>query len=142
MDKLPRFASQRHCPPRVLIVDADGDNAYSLAILLQMHGFEVKVERSGADALRRLEAWPLDAVISELVLPEVGGLDVAQQARLRHPDCILIAVTSYGRPEDRARAAAAGFQHHFLKPLPIDPFVSFLTGILRVVANDADRHVE
>ena len=138
VDRLPRIESQRHSPPRVLIVDADADNAHSLAMLLQMHGFDVKVECSGAAALRCIEMWPLDAVISELVLPEVGGLDVATQVRQRRPDCILIAVTSYGRPDDRARAAAAGFHHHFLKPLAIDPFVTFLSGILRIVDNDPE----
>jgi CheY-like chemotaxis protein len=135
VDVLPRFASRRHCPPRALIVDGDADNADSLALLLRASGFEVAVDYSGAAAIRRLEAWTPDAIISELVLPEVGGLDLAGHARRRHPHCVLIAVSSYGRPEDQARAAAAGFQHHFLKPLDIDRFVRFLHDVLRLVVD-------
>lgn len=135
VDVLPRIAPRRHSPPRALIVDGDADNADSLAMLLRDSGFEVAVEYSGAAAISRLEAWAPDALVSELVLPEVGGLDVASHARRRHPHCVLIAVTSYGRPEDQARAAAAGFQHHFLKPLDIDRFVRFLHDVLRIVVD-------
>ena len=93
------------------------------------------IDYSGAAAIRRLEAWTPDALISELVLPEIGGLDLASHVRRRHPECVLIAVSSYGRPEDRARAVAAGFQHHFLKPLEIESFIRFLHDVLRVVAD-------
>jgi CheY-like chemotaxis protein len=135
VDALPRLTARRHAPPRVLVVDGDVDNADSLALLLGGSGFDVAVEYTGAAAICRLEAWTPDALISELTLPEVGGLDLASHARRRLPACVLIAVTSYGRPEDQARAAAAGFQHHFLKPLDIERFIRFVHEVLRLVVD-------
>ena len=62
-------------------------------------------------------AFVPDAVLLDLGLPNVGGLEVARQLRqVLGEKVLLIAITAWGRPEDLRRTWEAGFDRHFLKP--------------------------
>jgi CheY-like chemotaxis protein len=58
-------------------------------------------------------------VLLDIGLPDLDGYEVAKQLRLlpEARDAILIALTGYGRAEDRERSQSAGFNHHLLKPM-------------------------
>jgi CheY-like chemotaxis protein len=105
---------------RVLVVDDYKDAADSLALLLRFYACEVEIARDGPAALAILQTWWPDAVVLDLGLPGMDGYRVAkfvetQSAGRRRP--LLIALTGYAREEDRRRCAAAGFEHHFIKPV-------------------------
>ncbi|MFT3859586.1 MAG: response regulator [Aquabacterium sp.] len=103
---------------RVLIVDDNADAAESVAMVLDLHGHEVKAVGDGAQALASLEQFSPDAVVLDIGLPGEDGYEVARRLR-RHPltrDALLIALTGYGQREDVARATEAGFDRHFVKP--------------------------
>jgi CheY-like chemotaxis protein len=112
--------SQLKSPPRrVLIVDDNEDAANSLAMLLKLGGHETASVYSASDALSHATAFRPDVVLLDIGLPGMDGYEVAQQMRelpgLRNVR--LVAVTGYGRSEDRIRARDAGFDDHLVKPV-------------------------
>ena len=104
---------------RVLIVDDNEDTANSLALILELGGHETAAVYSAVDALTRAAAFRPDVVLLDIGLPGMDGYELAQKIRelpgLR--DIRLIAVTGYGRSDDRMRARDAGFDDHLTKPV-------------------------
>jgi PAS domain S-box-containing protein len=104
---------------RVLIADDNRDAAESLAILLRMDGHEVTVVHDGKEALAVFAADRPEVVLLDIGMPELNGYEVARQVRENSLGraVTLIAVTGWGQDADKARALAAGFNHHFTKPV-------------------------
>jgi len=103
---------------RVLIVDDYPDAAESACTLLSLIGHECRFATCGADAIREAASFEPDVAILDLGLPDVSGFELArllrEQAGAR--PLYLAAVTGWGQPEDVARAIAAGFDQHVIKP--------------------------
>ena len=113
---------------RVLLVDDNRDAADTCATLLELAGHEVRTAYSGRRALELVEEFrPQDAVL-DIGLPDLDGYQVAQLIRGASwgKDTQLVAVTGWGRDEDRKRAFAAGFDHHLTKPITGDALNSLL----------------
>jgi CheY-like chemotaxis protein len=106
-------------PRRVLIVDDNEDAANSLALILELGGHETASVYTAVDALQRAAAFRPEVVLLDIGLPGMDGYEVAQKMRelpgLR--DIRLVAVTGYGRSDDRTRARDAGFDDHLTKPV-------------------------
>jgi CheY-like chemotaxis protein len=109
--------------PRVLVVDDDTDTADSLVVLLSLWGCRAAAAYDGRAATGAALADRPDVVVLDLGLPGLDGYEVARRLRVAPglEKVRLIAVSGYGRDEDRARSRAAGFDHHLLKP--VDPEV-------------------
>lgn len=106
---------------RVLLVDDNRDAAESLALLLRLAGHEVSVAFDGRQALELAGRCMPQMVILDIGLPGLDGYQVARNLRGAQgtAHALMIALTGYGQPGDVARAKAAGFDHHFVKP--VDP---------------------
>jgi PAS domain S-box-containing protein len=106
---------------KVLIADDNSDAAESLATLLRLDGHEVAVVRDGHEALALWPQFLPEVALLDIGMPGMSGYEVAQ--RVRQADygraVMLIAATGWGQAQDRVAALAAGFNHHFTKP--IDP---------------------
>lgn len=115
---------------RLLIVDDNVDAADSLAQMLRLAGFEIRVAYDGRTAVEFAELMRPDVALLDLGLPLLSGHEVARQ--LRGEDwgrsMRLIAVTGWGQEDDRARSREAGFDEHLTKP--VDPNV-LIAAILR-----------
>ena len=115
-----------HCS--VLIADDNRDAADSLALLLQTADYATHVAHSGRDALAIAMRERPDALILDIGMPDMTGYEVAQC--IRREDwgrrAMLVAVTGWGQQEDKARAAAAGFDHHLTKPVSPDELEGLL----------------
>ena len=106
-------------PARIVVVEDNRDAAESLAMLLEVYGHSVRVFHDGVAALDDVPAEPPDVMLVDIGLPDVDGYEVARRSR-RHPtlrDVVLVALTGYGRREDRMKGYAAGFDHHLVKPI-------------------------
>ena len=103
---------------RVLVVDDNADAAETVAAYLRLEGHEAKVVTESAAVLGAARVFEPQVVVLDIGLPGMDGYQVARQLRAEPGTrgAQLIAVTGYGREEDRARAAAAGFDFHFVKP--------------------------
>jgi two-component system CheB/CheR fusion protein len=101
---------------RLLIVDANADACDSLALLVQLWGYDVRVVHTGPNGLELARAYRPDVVIAGLHLPGLDGYQLAERLREELSGITLIALTGDGQPEDCARARKAGFIYHLLKP--------------------------
>ena len=106
---------------RVLVVEDNPDSRLSLHILLEMRGYEVEEAEDGLRGVRKALAWQPDVAVVDIGLPVFDGYEVARQIKAALGGGIrLIALTAYGRTEDRQRAFAAGFDVHLTKPADPD----------------------
>lgn len=107
-------------PPglRVLVVDDNEDAAVMLALLLTRRGCTVDTAVLGQQGLALMLSKPYDLAIVDIGLPDIDGYAVAQSVvATGHCPARLVALTGYGQADDRARALAAGFHEHVVKPL-------------------------
>jgi len=110
-----------HSARRVLVVEDNPDAAATMRDFLELSGHEVELACSGMDGLEAARHFHPEVVLCDLGLPGMSGFEVAAELR-RDPatrSAKLIAVTGYGRDEDRRRSKEAGFDLHLTKP--VDP---------------------
>ncbi len=116
----------------VLIVEDNQDAAESLKDLLESHGYQVRVARTGPDGLDLARQTRPDVVICDIGLPGMDGFAVAtalrQEADLSRTR--LIALTGYGQEEDARRCREAGFDEHLVKPVDLDQLLARLPPVL------------
>jgi signal transduction histidine kinase/CheY-like chemotaxis protein len=113
---------------RILIADDNRDSAESLAILLRMDGHEVFVTHDGEQAYAAFDKHLPEVALLDIGMPRMSGYELARRIRSESnsPDVLLIAITGWGQSGDRAKAAAAGFDHHLTKPLDYSALVELL----------------
>jgi signal transduction histidine kinase/ActR/RegA family two-component response regulator len=102
---------------RVLVVDDNDDAAALLGAFLRRAGCAVRTAPSGTAALALVEAFTPDAAVLDIGLPVMDGYELARRLRARLPGIRLVALTGYGRPDDRERTRDAGFDAHLVKPV-------------------------
>jgi CheY-like chemotaxis protein len=109
-------------PLRVLVVDDNEDVAEMTAEMLKMYGYEALTAPDGPSALGVVASDRPDVVLLDLGLPGMHGLEVAEILHKQSNGVgpLLIAVSGYGRTEDRERSRAAGCAHHLVKPVDFD----------------------
>jgi signal transduction histidine kinase len=120
-------------PLRVLLVDDNADGAFVLAELLRHSGHEVRTAANGPAALEAARCWRPQAVVLDIGLPGMDGYEVARRLRLLEgmAGALLVALTGYGRDEDRRHALEAGFNAHLVKPADPDELRQMLAGACR-----------
>jgi CheY-like chemotaxis protein len=93
--------------------------ARSIAALLELEGHEVQTAADGIEALEVASNFAPEVVLLDIGLPLLDGYEVARRLRQAAPtrDAHLIALTGYGREQDKFTAESAGFDHHFVKPV-------------------------
>jgi CheY-like chemotaxis protein len=104
---------------RILLVDDEPDALELTTALLRFAGAEVSAVPSAAEAVRAIENARPEVLISDIGMPGQDGYHLIQDLRLRGFRFAAIALTAYGRSEDREQAFKAGFQVHL--PKPADP---------------------
>lgn len=107
---------------RILIVDDNEDAADTLGELLKAAGAIVSVVHSGRAALAEIDVFKPDSVVLDIGMPGMDGYQLAQRIRASHEhhDVLLIALTGWGQDHDQQRSAAAGIDHHVVKPPDLD----------------------
>jgi two-component system CheB/CheR fusion protein len=113
---------------RVLIIEDNADSADALALLVRSLGHESAVARDGPTALAIAERFRPDIALVDIGLPGMDGYELARLLRAdpRYAQLYLVAMTGYGREEDRSAARAAGFDVHLVKPAEIDDLQALL----------------
>jgi PAS domain S-box-containing protein len=138
--KLEREAPWRVTAARckVLIVDDNRDAAESLAMVLEAEGHDVRVALGAEQALALAPDWRPGFILLDIGLPGMDGYEVARRLRAEPAlkGCHLVALTGYGQPSDQQRALQAGFDHHIVKPAPLEDISRLLC---RAAAASGDR---
>ena len=88
------------------------------------------VFHSGRAALQAVLSFRPDVVLLDIGMPGMDGYEVARRIRanIANRSIMLIALTGWGQEEDRRRSAAAGFNHHLVKPADIEQLRQLLSG--------------
>jgi PAS domain S-box-containing protein len=116
----------------ILVADDNQDAAQSMAMVLEMGGYEVVVAHSGEEAFQKASDTRPDAAILDIGMPDMTGYELARRLR-QEPwgrTMILMAITGWGQQEDKERAKAAGFDRHFTKPVDPDDVEGALHALL------------
>jgi signal transduction histidine kinase/ActR/RegA family two-component response regulator len=118
---------------QVLVVDDNIDAAETLRIVLALAGVKTGVAHSAAAALATAEAMRPDVVLLDLGLPDGNGVEVARRIRSTEwgSKPLLVALTGWGRLEDRALTDEAGFDLHLVKPVDGDQVLALLARFAR-----------
>jgi CheY-like chemotaxis protein len=102
---------------KVLVVDDDPVVGRSFDRVLSGKGYAVITASSGQEALSKLENEEYDVVFTDIKMPGMSGLEMAEQVKARRPWMPVVIVTGYGSPDNEARAEAAGVSGFLRKPL-------------------------
>lgn len=101
----------------VMVVEDDADLRRALAELLQIWGYDAKTASDGLDALEKIRACPPAVVISDLLMPRMGGIELLQALRVAVPNVCCIILTAAGTAEQAIQAVCLGAVDFMEKPL-------------------------
>ncbi len=123
-------------PASVLVVDDNEDAADLLGELLASAGHDVRCAHDAFEALELLEEQAPEVAILDIGLPGMDGFELAARIRQLYGERapVLVALTGYGQPADRARSVEAGFRFHLVKP---PDHAELLRLVARLVESDA-----
>jgi len=84
---------------RILVVDDETTIASILQLTLTRAGYDVLVARDGVDALAKLSMGGIDLVVTDMVMPNMTGLEMIKEMQKKHPQIKVIAISGEGRPK-------------------------------------------
>lgn len=118
---------------KVLIVEDEKHLAEGLQFNLEAEGFSVEIAADGKIALEILSTpgKKFEAIVLDVMLPEVDGFEVAQTLREAEDFTPILMLTARNRPEDVLRGFAAGADDYLPKPFELQIFLARLNGLLR-----------
>jgi PAS domain S-box-containing protein len=114
---------------RILVVDDNIDMVRGISMLLTLKGHDVATAYDGFAALETARGFRPQFVLLDIGLPGMDGYEVASRLRREEvcKDAVIVAVTGYGREEDRRRSKEAGFDYHLIKPVDHKALLSVLS---------------
>jgi len=121
---------------KILIVDDNIEAAEMLSVFLQSSGHQTMMVYNGNDALEAVARFEPDYILLDIGLPDISGYEVARKLSkdlgVRTP--VLVALTGWDSPEDKKKAAEAGFNFHLTKPVDVEEIEAIMNH-----ANSEDR---
>jgi len=136
---IPPSVSRAIAPPapdvkpaskRVLVVDDNHDSVEIMAMLLEFVGHEVQTAHDGLAAVAAVARFQPHVVLLDIGLPGLNGYEAAERIRSAPgSQPVLVALTGWGQADDRRRAAAAGFDHHLIKPVDHDVLMRLVADV-------------
>jgi CheY-like chemotaxis protein len=111
---------------RVVIVEDSEDARLSLQRILEREGHTVHTAADGPSGFDAIAHLRPDVALIDIGLPGLDGYCIAEQLRSRGLRTFLIALTGYGRADDRSRARESGFDAHFTKPPPMEQLLDLV----------------
>ncbi|MBT2509801.1 response regulator transcription factor [Streptomyces sp. ISL-98] len=118
-------------PVRVLVVDDEAPLAELLSMALRYEGWEVRSAGDGAGAVRSARDFRPDAVVLDVMLPDMDGLAVLGRLRCELPDVPVLFLTAKDSVEDRIAGLTAGGDDYVTKPFSLEEVVARLRGLIR-----------
>jgi len=103
--------------PQVLVIDDDAVVGHSFHRVLTDKGYKVSTALTGEEGLKCFEATDYDVVFTDIKMPGMDGLEVAEHIKARCPWTPVVVITGNGTPENEARAAVLGVNGFVHKPL-------------------------
>ncbi|MFD3442303.1 response regulator transcription factor [Streptomyces sp. NPDC058685] len=118
-------------PVRVLVVDDETALSELLSMALRYEGWEVRSAGDGAGAVRSARDFRPDAVVLDVMLPDMDGLAVLGRLRRDMPEVPVLFLTARDAVEDRIAGLTAGGDDYVTKPFSLEEVVARLRGLIR-----------
>jgi signal transduction histidine kinase/DNA-binding response OmpR family regulator len=115
--KASRCASE---PREIVVVEDNADIRDTLKALLELKGYRVQEAEDGPSGVDLILSRCPSVALVDIGLPGLDGYHLARELRAHPSTTRLVAITGYGRPEDRRMALEAGFDAHLVKPVDFD----------------------
>ena len=120
---------------RLLIAEDEPDLLAALAKMLRAQGYAVDEAAGGEDALFKAQSYEYDAIVLDLMLPEIEGFEVLRQLRTKKKTPVLI-LTARQQVDDRVRGLDFGAEDYVVKPVDIHELAARLRAVKRRVGNN------
>jgi len=116
---------------RILVVDDNVDSAESMATLLEHTGNYCRMAHAGTEAIQLAETFAPDIILLDIGLPGMDGYAVCRAIREQPwgAGIRIIAMTGWGKPEDKRRSVEAGFNAHLVKPVEIEMLYEMIEAV-------------
>jgi two-component system OmpR family response regulator len=118
-------------PVRVLVVDDEVNIAELISMALRYEGWEVATAHTGTKAVRAAKDHRPDAIVLDVMLPDIDGFEVLRRVRGTMPDVPVLFLTARDAVEDRVAGLTAGGDDYVTKPFSIEELVARLRGLMR-----------
>jgi CheY-like chemotaxis protein len=103
--------------PQVLVIDDDAVVGRSFDRVLSEKGYDVSTALSGEEAMKDIESTDYDVVFTDIKMPGMDGIEVAERIKAQCPWTPVVVITGYGTEENEARASVLGVNGFVRKPL-------------------------
>lgn len=117
----------------VLIVDDEGATRELCQAVASDAGLATRTASTTEEAFEALEQYPIDIVITDLRVPEIGGLELLKQVRERHPETAVIVLTQYGTIESAVEATRLGAADYVTKPFHVSELRGKLERVVQML---------
>jgi two-component system, OmpR family, response regulator len=118
-------------PLRVLVVDDEVNIAELISMALRYEGWQVAMAHTGTSAVSTAKDQLPDAVVLDMMLPDIDGLEVLRRMRTSLPDVPVVFLTARDAVEDRIAGLTAGGDDYVTKPFSLEELVARLRGLMR-----------
>lgn len=126
----------------ILVVDDDQAVRDSLARSLQYNGYEVSMATDGLDALAKLASENADAVVMDVMMPRLDGLDTTRMLRDNGNDVPILILTARDAVGDRVDGLDAGADDYMVKPFSLDELLARIRALTRRVKSEHEEPSE
>jgi two-component system response regulator MprA len=127
---------------RILVVDDDRAVRESLRRSLEFNGYQVELAHDGAQALESIVANRPDAMVLDVMMPRLDGLEVARRLRSTGDDLPILVLTARDTVSDRVSGLDAGADDYLPKPFALEELLARLRALLRRASPDAQSDVD
>ncbi|MER6871897.1 response regulator, partial [Amycolatopsis sp. NPDC000673] len=124
---------------RILVVDDDRAVRESLRRSLEFNGYTVELASDGAQALETILANRPDAMVLDVMMPRLDGLEVARRLRSTGDDLPILVLTARDTVSDRVSGLDAGADDYLPKPFALEELLARLRALLRRAAPDGQQ---
>jgi len=129
-------------PARILVVDDEPAVQSALSRALALEHYEVAQARDGLEALAQLGAAPYEAVILDISMPHVNGLEVCRRLREGGDRTPVLMLTARGEVDDRVAGLDAGADDYLVKPFALRELLARIRALLRRAGEEDDSGEE
>jgi two-component system, OmpR family, response regulator MprA len=129
-------------PTRILVVDDEPAVQNALFRALTLEHYEVAQAADGREALERLGADPYEAVILDIAMPHMDGLEVCKRLREGGDTTPVLMLTARGEVDDRVAGLDAGADDYLVKPFALRELLARVRALLRRASEDEDGEQE
>jgi two-component system response regulator MprA len=127
---------------RILVVDDDRSVRESLRRSLEFNGYSVELAADGAEALARVPNVRPDAIVMDVMMPRLGGLEATRALRTAGNDVPILVLTARDAVNDRVDGLDAGADDYLTKPFALDELLARLRALLRRTQRSTDDDLD